>query len=494
MGTTLDTGRGKWTVPMLVLTLLIAGCAKGEGAEVPPTSVPTLPGGDDAIAPIQQETKVGILVRDDGDLVEYNATTFRLIRDYLSAKWARIGLPPELLLVDHGRYFLDAAHPFDAAPHASPLLRDVWAQPYDGGAVPVTDPMRAIWTQHVLPEGATYLASGEQVRYPDWSTLFSPAEGVFYFNNEEDLRGKRMPDVIEILALAMYREWLSMNNHNPSYDQGRLIHDFVLAKLRQQLGANVPIRVAHGLDPEMRPGESLDDAVKSFVTDGVNVIIDAYQPSLGFSIVDTCLHQAQLEAALASAGFAGQVVRTEAAGLRSEWAEGTAAYAEWRIGALPAAGRMAVYLVQEGTDAALCPAADASESAAKAQFDLNSAALQETIARDGLILRQVYAQNSNQSDDGRLSPWEALEYDMKYATSNVVMIPFESWTDGVVPLARLRTAAGVHPPGALYDSSHETAFEYRNAKVTITSAYFSPGERANAYLATIVDALEEARR
>lgn len=440
--------------------------------------------------------RIGILLRDHGEIVEYNITTYTSLRQFFLDLWPYMGLPDGLLEVNEGSYMIDVAHPFEPTPNPRPGLQDAWAQPFEGAAVPVPDPMAALLAtagaNGIRPGAFTYLPDGQAVRLPDLTGQRAPTGGVLYLANEEDLQGFHEADILEILALTTYRDWLAMANHSPRYGQGELLRPYLETRLRDLLGDDVRIATAHGIDPKVDPGQTLQAAAQSLVDGGATVIIDAYMSSIHSDIMDTCMMRPHVEHALHDAGFHGRLLHGGQAGLQQAWADGVADWVEYRAGALPTYGRLVVYLVQHGGDpASVNPCGsgpDQYHANAAAQYELASAAVLGRMDRPGLLVRHVYGQDANTTEDGVLSPWEALEIDRRYGTSQVLVVPYEVWGDGVDTLVRLREGLGIWSPTPLYGPDHELSFQLERMQVTVTSGYFAPGARSDAYLEAILEA------
>ncbi len=414
--------------------------------------------------------RIGILVRDHGEIVSYNATTYQSIKEFIIHLWPYTGLPAELLTVDQGTYFIDDAHPFDAAPQTDPRLVDAWLGPGSSLAVPVTDPLGVGIHQSLGLNGHVYFAPGPGPGF---------GEG----------------DLFEIYGLGAYRDWLKMDNYSPRYHQGAPSWAWLETALTQAFGDRVVVAFAHGHDARMDPQESTHAAAHKLANANLDVILDAYQSSIHSDTMNTCMMAPHTERLLRAAGYAGPVVPAGQAGHQPLWGTAVADRVAELVADAGPTGPIAVHLVQHGSRPGSpnpCgTGTDQYHANAAAEYELSSnAVLERLAARGNVTVRHVYGQGAEAADDGVLSPLEALALDESAGIREVIMLPYEFWGDGVDTLVYFREGLGFEPEESpYYDTAYETRLTWHGIAVRIASSDFSIETKSAAELAVIAQAL-----
>ncbi|UCD92322.1 MAG: hypothetical protein JSV43_08935, partial [Methanobacteriota archaeon] len=88
-----------------------------------------------------------------------------------------------------------------------------------------------------------------------------------------------------------------------------------------------------------------------------------------------------------------------------------------------------------------------------------------------------------------LTPRRALNMAVARGYDYYIDIPYEMPADGVHVLVKLRQSYGIDPPK--WNPSYETNFPYKSLKAKITSAYFYPEYRTQAYYMEIWKVLSD---
>lgn len=411
--------------------------------------------------------KVGILVRDHGEMVHYNASTYESIKEFVINIWPYTGLPEQMLYADHGTYFLDEANPFEAQPQNGARLVDAWVSDWDQPAVPVGDPAES---------GALESFCDNEPLY-----YFVPGTGP----------GAGEGDLLEMIGLCAYRTWLKMDNYSPRHDQGLASWDYLETHLKKHFGDRVVVAFAHGVDPKMDPNHTYEAAAERFVGEGVTVVLDAYQSSVHSDSMNTCMMAPHAEHVLRAAGFDGEILPVGMAGHQAAWGKATADYVEELLADVDASVPVSIHLSQHGaTPGSQNPCGDGADQYhenLQRQFELASAAVLERMEdRGNVTLRHVYGQGAGTADDGVLSPTEALDLDVEEGMARTIIIPYEFWGDAMDNLVNLRESLGYEPEQSpYYDSDYETRFTYQGVSVHIASAEFSTEAKSDAQLAAI---------
>lgn len=416
--------------------------------------------------------KVGILIRDHGEMVHYNASTYESIKEFVIGIWPYTGLPEQMLYADHGTYFLDEANPFAKTPQNEANLVDAWVSEWDLPAANVADPAES---------GALdQFCDNEPVYY------FVPGAGP----------GVGEGDLLEMIGLCTYRTWLKMDNYSPRHDQGMASWEYLEDHINNHFGDQVEVAFAHGVDPKVTPEHTFEAAAAKLVDAGVTVVLDAYQSSVHSDSMNTCMMAPHAEHALRAAGFDGPIIPVGQAGHQPSWARATADYAESLVGDEDASTPISIHLSQHGaTPGSPNPCGsgdDQYHDNLQKQFALASAAVEERLAWHGNVtVRHVYGQGADATDDGVLSPTEALDLDVADGIQRTIVIPYEFWGDAVDNLVNLRESLGYEPDDApYYDGDYQTTFTRDGVSVLIASANFSTYIKSDAQLFAIGETME----
>lgn len=417
---------------------------------------------------------VGLLVRQHGEWVHYNASTYESLKEFMRGIWPYTGLPAAMLEVDRGTYFLDEDAPFADGPAADPSLIDARLTPYDLPAAPVSDPMGLSDIDETL------------------------ADGDFYFSPDPTGPGVGEGDLFELFGLSAYRDWQKMDDHSPMYEAVKDSWAYLAEHIEKHYGDHVQVEFAFHIDPKVDPRETVEAATQRLVDGGADLVFDIYQSSIHSDSMDTCMMRPHTKHALHAAGYEGEILDTvKPAGLHPTWAEGVADHVATLLDDTDPGDRVSVLLAQHGARAGSQNPCGTGEDQyhqyAKEEFALAYTALQERFPDRDLVVRHVYGQGAEAADDGVLSPTEALDLDAAADVDHAFIVPYEFWGNGMDNLVNLREnlgfAPGEHP---YYDPGYTTNGTYNGTDYTVTSAQFSTEAKATALLAQIDAALNEA--
>lgn len=418
----------------------------------------------------ESDARVGVLVRSHGEPTHYNASTYQSFKEFVRDIWPYTGLPAELLAVDDGTYYLDAAHPFSQTVHTDARLVDAWLADGALPAVPVDDDDM---------EGPVAMMAGG----PLW---FKPGPGP----------GLGEPDIFEMTGLGAYRTWLKMDNHSPKVEQTEDHFAWMAQHLRNHFGDRVVVAFAHHVDPKVGEHRTLDGAARTLAAAGVDLVLDSYHSSVFSDSMNTCMMAPHAEHALRDAGYRGPIVPVGMAGTHPAWGAAVADYIEAESDHFQDGEPVSVHLAQHGGNPRsqkLCGTGPDQYHANNAlQFQVARAAVEERFG-DRFTLRHVYGQGAGAADDGVLSPMEALALDRGAGVDHVVVIPYEFWSDAMDNLVPLREALGFEAHQApYYDAAYETHTTVGGVHVDVWSAHFSVEGKGTAHLARISEAMVAA--
>jgi high-affinity iron transporter len=435
--------------------------------------------------------KVGILIRDHGEAVEYNATTYESMKEFITHIWGYTPFPPEALSADEGTILLDIADPYAGQPTPTPTLMDAWTRPFSGAAIPFDDPLDLCpgASLYQVPNGGPGVGEG---------------------------------DVYEVLGLCAYLDWIKMDNHSPRYEQGLASWSYLGYHLHKHFGDRVVVAFSHGHDPKVNANESLDAAAAFLVKNDVDVVLDAYQSSVFSDAMNTCMMAPHAEHALRAAGFKGDIVPVGQSGTHPLWGQATAKFAVSTLAQFPSSTKISIHLTQHGGSPTspnpcapgydpkrsmavgmlpgpvrpVAPGSDAPADQYVANLNEQFAVTQDPVAaalsgRGNVTIRHVYGAGAGAPDDGVLSPLEALELDRQEGIRQAVIIPYEFWGNAVDNLVYLRESLGFTPDAApYYDDHFETRLSVNGVRVLVTSAFFETELKSDAQLIRIAETIE----
>lgn len=443
---------------------LVEGHDHGEDEHGEPLALASIPGGE----------RIGILLRSHGEPVHYNETTYRSFADFIQSLLVMAD-QEELLMVDQGTVLLDRSRPFEKCDptHVDADLMDAWLQPARPPAACGSSPLA--------------LVAGEAAATPLLEGFYVQPGGP----------GLGEPDILEIVGLSAYVEWLQMDNASPMHATKGLLLDAAERILRERYGDRVVIARSYHVVPHVGPGETDAEAAETFAAAGVTTIIDAYTTTVFSDVMNTCMMRPHLEHELDLAGYSGRLVHAGMAGHTHEYAHAVAARVKELLAEVPEGEEVAVFLTHHGQDpgyvAPCTQKADPYNANAKLLYEGVRAALDEEIAREGVTYHQVYGQGAEEATDGVLSPTEALAVAKRAGVRHVIDLPFELTGNGFDNLVVQRSSYGLPREEAPhYDANGETRLEVDGMRVRIASAVFSTEARGLALAAVIDAALVEA--
>ncbi|HEX2022483.1 MAG TPA: hypothetical protein VHH36_07205, partial [Candidatus Thermoplasmatota archaeon] len=363
---------------------------------------------------------------------------------------------------------LDKSRPHEPGPNVDAKLMDAWTRDHPGPAVYVGSPFPDVAAVPLLD--GYYLAPG------------GPGLGE--------------PDVLEMMGLGAYVEWLQMENHSPMHETKGRVLDAAERLLRERYGDRVVIQRSYHVEPKVGRGESDAEAAEAFRAAGVPLVVDAYTTTVFSDVMNTCMMRPHMEHAFDQAGFAGRLVHSEAAGTSPAYAQAVATRVAALLAEHPADARVAVFLTHHGASpSAKSPcsgAPDAYNAGAKALFESARAALEAADVRPAAGVFQVYGQGAGAADDGILSPEEALAKAREAGATHVLDLPYELTGDGFDNLVAQRASYGLDPRDAPhYDANRETYLTRDGMTIRIASASYETELRAEALVDAIARALGE---
>ncbi len=438
--------------PLLVLaTLLLSGCA---------TTIPQTPEAPAA-------ANIGVILRDHGEFQHYNASTFQTLRELVDAFWPYTNAPPELLQIDAGTWYIDAAQPWNDEPHIPGDLRDAWTMQGPRAAIPVRDAMNLSMIPHELEL--------------DHLVYFSPVGN-----------GNGMGDLYELFGLAVYRKYLLMDNHSPFWSHTAPYWEFIQEELEAR---GITVAFAHSEDAHIVPKHTFNGAAQAMVEAGVTTVVSVYQGALG-SDFDACIKRPELEHALRAAGFKGTIQHHEGhLALDTRWADGSARATAARIASLPGDWRVSIMDVHHGfppNGRSLChDRHDPYHDAAREASDLFRSRLRHHLDRDVEVMT-VYNEFAHDRGDEYVSPDEALERLLPDHEAIIVVSPY-FMGDGMDLLITLRESLGFERVKAPYhDARYESQLTRDGTLVWVLSSDHAQADRKAVLLDKIMTILESA--
>ncbi len=418
-------------------------------------------------AEIPEDQHVAIVLRNHGEPVHYNETTYRSFAQFTRHLLETLGMEA-LLEVDQGTVLLDKAHPFEKGPRIDATYMDAWLDTHPGPAVYTGSP------------------------FPD--TQEAPVMDGYYMMPGGPGLGE--PDILESAGLSAYKSWLQMRNTSPMHAAKTAVLDQVTQVLEERHGAQVSVFSTFSVRPYVGPNSSFTAIAEQVAQAEPDLVVDAYTSHLHSDIMDTCMMQPRFAQALEAAGYDGPVIRSGPSGLTGYMANGTADHVAERVNAYPQQARVAVFLTHHGmTPGTASPCEDREDpynAQAKAMFEATKAALEDRLGDREVKILQVYGQGAGEEDDGVLSPEEALEEADAWNATHVMDVPYELPGDGYDNLVNHRLNYGLDPAQAPhYDAAHETHLTRYGMQVTITSSAFGTDARAMAQVEVIEHALAD---
>lgn len=431
-----------------------AGTEAGDGHDHPDASIP-------------EGQHVAVVLRNHGEPIHYNETTYRSFAQFTKHLLETLGMEA-LLEVDQGTVLIDKAHPFERGPRLDATYMDAWLDTHPGPAVYTGSPFPD--TQEVPVMDGYYLMPG------------GPGLGE--------------PDILESAGLSAYTAWLQMENTSPMHAAKTAVLDRVTQLLQERHGAQVSVFSTFSIRPYVGPNSSFSAIAEQVTQAQPDLVVDAYTSHLHSDIMDTCMMQPRFAAALAEAGYDGPVIRPGPSGLTGYMANGTAEHVVERVDAYPDDARVAVFLTHHGmtpgSESVCQDRKDPYNAQAEAMFEATEAAIETRLGDREVKVLQVYGQGAGEQGDGVFSPQEALEEADAWNATQVIDVPYELPGDGYDNLVNHRLNYGLDPAQAPhYDGDHETHLTRYGMQVTITSSAFATEDRALAQLEVIEHALAD---
>ncbi len=420
-----------------------------------------------AFPDLPEDARIGVMLRNHGEPVHYNETTYQSFADFTRRLLIMFGFEA-LLDVDQGTVLLDRDDPFADEPSLDPDLMDAWTHDHAGPAVWVGSQFSEIQGTELV-EG-NYIAPG------------GPGLGE--------------PDVLEAAGLSAYRAWVQMEHYSPMHYDKAAILGTVEQELVEAYGDQVVVVEGYSIQPRVSPDESFEDAARALAEAEVDLIVDAYTSAMHSDVMNHCMMKPRFMEALDSAGVQAPVVHAGPSGLDPAFAEGVADHVAERLAAYPADARISVHLTHHGMTPGSQSYCEDREDPYNTQTGIlfeqaQAAVANRSIDRDVQVL-QVYGQGAGEEDDGVLSPTEALEQARDWGATHVLDIPYELPGNGFDNLVIHRLNYELDPEQAPhYGPGYETELTRYGMDVRITSSAFAVEERARAQLHVILDALQE---
>ncbi|MGH2807750.1 MAG: hypothetical protein ACRDKT_10795 [Actinomycetota bacterium] len=408
---------------------------------------------------------VGLLVVDHGEPPEYNELTYWSFRKFFDHLIEMGLIPAWLRALDEGTVLQDTACYGCNEPSTDPTLIDAWLHPHDEPAVyhPASDSLPAYYA---VPGGP----------------------------------GLGEPDIFEHVGLGAWHEWNLMGGTSPNFGQKLPKKRFVIDRVRELYGDDLPIRIGYGIDPRI-DGRHMDvrKAVVGLVNrDRVDEIVVAYH-GVGFSdIMQTHMLRHEIHEIIEELGADVDVSYTDPIGTSSLYVRSVVEEVERELSRLPDGAPVAVHLSGHGLGTDMCGdydcGADAYHRYSKQLFERTSSAIDESLSREGRTgIFHLYGDGATEEDDPEDkvdSPMEALAERKKAGFEYVVDIPHEFDSDSRDTLIILRQ--GYRRPIPDWDENFESRFRYKKMTVKIGNSSFGSGLKARAFLDVVRDALGRA--
>ena len=412
----------------------------------------------------KDEPRVGLLIVDHGEPPEYNELTYWSFREFFD-HLIEMGLVPSWLrAIDEGTVLQDPSCFSCAEPSAEASFIDAWLRPHDGPAVyhPASDSLPAYYA---VPGGP---GAGE-------------------------------PDIFEHVGLTAWHEWQLMGGMSPNYEQKVGKKRFVIERLRDRYGDDLPIRIGYGIDPRIDGNYmGIHQAVTGLVnSDRVDRIVVAYH-GVGFSdIMQTHMLRHDIHDTLDELGADVDISYTDPIGTSDLYIRAVTREVERELAALPADASVALHLSGHGLSTTTCGeydcGSDAYHQSSRRLFERTEAALEEVIDRPGRTgLFHLYGDGATEEedpDDKVDSPMEALARRAKAGFDHVIDIPYEFDSDSRDTLIILRN--GYERPIPDWNHRYESRFRHDKMDVKIGNSSFGKRLKARAFLDVIVDELSK---
>ncbi len=415
---------------------------------------------------LPEDATVGVLLRDHGEPVHYNATTYESFKGFYRALLETLGYEA-LLEVDQGTILLDQEAPFQEEPRLDPSLVDAWLDAHPGPA---------LWTGSPVDEQELPIFDG-----------FYQAPGG---------PGLGEPDVLEAMGLSTYQAYLQMENQSPMYHDKTSLLDDVEQRIVERLGPGTVVERAHHIQPMVDPSnESLEQAVDRLQEKDVDVLVDAYTSALHSDVMNTCMKQQALQETLEQKGYHPTLLQAGPYGLEPAFAEGIAEHIVERVDTFPDEAHVWVSLTHHGIDpSAQSPCEDRPEPYVDQTFTMYENTAEALSAHEtgpNLTHAMVYGQGAQDSEEV-LAPMQALEEAQQAGATHVLDIPYELPGNGFDNLVQHRQSYGLQPENAPhYDSQYETHLTRHGLEITITRSDIAHDARATAQVDAIQNALAE---
>ncbi|MEW6475971.1 MAG: hypothetical protein AB1679_27255 [Actinomycetota bacterium] len=429
----------------LCLSLLVAGAVVPAGAH--------------------ETGRVGILIADHGEPVEFNERTYGSFRTFLEHLIELGTIPRAVLFAETGTILQDRHCYACPAPSPNPELVDGWGRPFTGEAAFVPADARTRTPAH-------------------YRSSTGPGVGE--------------PDFYEHAGHSTRIEWAAMANHSPNYEQTLRQKEAVIRRLRDRYNrANPAIRVGYHINPHVDGSLSIAEAVRQLVQeDHVGHIVVAYH-GVGFSdIMQTHMIRHEIHEELEALG--SHVPLTHADPMwKSDWyIKSVVEKLRAELDKLPGRAKVAVHLSAHGLALTNCGTYDCRNDGyhefASGLFAATKAAIEKEVRWSGQIgVFHLYGEGADPArDPDNLvdSPTEALAKRKAAGYQYVIDIPYGFRADSRDTLIVLRRSYGLTPPD--WDAAYETRFVRDGLPVKITNSSFGVEHKIRAFEEVIRRALD----
>jgi len=412
------------------------------------------------------EPRVGVLIVDHGEPPEYNELTYWSFREFFDHLIEMGLIPSWIRALDEGTVLQDRGCFSCADPNVDAKFIDAWLHPQDGPAVyhPESDSLPAYY---VTPDGP----------------------------------GVGEPDIFEHVGLMVWHEWNLMGGTSPNFGQKLVKKRFVIRRLHELYGGDLPIRIGYGIDPRIN-GRRMDvrKAVTGLINrEQVDEIVVAYH-GVGFSdIMQTHMLRHEIHDLVQELDPDVSVSYTDPIGTTKRYVRAVVAEVDRELKRLPSKAAVAIHLSGHGLPTGTCGeyncGADAYHEYSKRLFHRTSAAIHRSIDRPGRTRAfHLYGDGATEEGDPEDkvdSPIEALDARAKAGFEYVIDIPYEFDSDSRDTLIILRQ--GYERPIPDWDQNFESRFTYKKMKVKIGNSSFGRRPKARAFLQVIIDVLADPR-
>lgn len=420
---------------------------------------------------METSKKIGILLLDMGEPPEYDEHTYYSFRNYAETL-VNVGIvDKKVLKEDKGTILQKKVNLFPSEEPSDRAMVDAWLKEHK--------------------EKATTSRRKKGFRGP----MPQIVDSYSYLKNKGP--GKGEPDFYEMYAFEVCRRWHLMQGFSPYYHQSLAVKEHVKKMLEKKFGDRIAVRFAYGMDPIPHEKEQTPEiAIKNFVEkDKIAHLVIAEHLNIFNDVTTTQFLRGLVEEALKKIKSKIPVSYTNQLGENEAMNMGLIAKVADELKILPEKSKVMIALSNHGIPPTKVGDYDGSKDSyhenADKVFKTAKDRIIKTVKRKGgfdvvqVFVRQMEGGFENDMDV--LTPRKALDMAVSRGYNYYIDIPYEMPADGVHVLVKLRQSYGIDPPR--WNAVYETNFPYKSLKAKITSAYFYPEYRTQAYYMEILRVL-----